>query len=363
MKKIISYFAGAGLALALALAPVLAITDTTAPSAPSALSATATSTSQINLAWTASTDDVAVAAYIIFRNSSPVGFATTNSFSDTGLSPATAYSYTVKALDTSGNYSAYSNVATTTTLTATADTIAPSAPSALSATAISASQINLSWTAATDNVAVASYLIFRDGSPIGTSLTTAFSDTGLTAATAHNYTVQALDTSGNVSAYSNIAAATTLNTTTTTDTVAPSAPTGLSASVISDRQINLSWTASTDNVGVTGYVILRNGLQVGTSPTTAFSDTGLTANTAYSYTVKALDAAGNASGESVSVSATTLPANYKNRGHHDDDEEEDEDEDEYEEEYEHEDASGHEHSHIHRHGQGHAYGLTKHHDD
>ena len=89
------------------------------------------------------------------------------------------------------------------------------------------------------------------------------------------------------------------------DTTPPSTPTNLAASAISSSQINLTWTASTDNVGVTGYKIFRGGTQVGTSATNSYSDTGLSASTAYSYTVSAYDAAGNNSAQSSSASATT----------------------------------------------------------
>ncbi len=89
------------------------------------------------------------------------------------------------------------------------------------------------------------------------------------------------------------------------DTTPPSVPTGLSATAVSSTQINLSWTASTDNVGVTGYDVFRNGTQVGTTTTTSYQDTGLTADTTYSYTVAAYDAAGNVSAQSTAASATT----------------------------------------------------------
>ncbi|MFA6494349.1 MAG: discoidin domain-containing protein, partial [Candidatus Paceibacterota bacterium] len=94
------------------------------------------------------------------------------------------------------------------------------------------------------------------------------------------------------------------------DTQAPAIPSGLARTVVSTSQVNLSWTASTDNVGVTGYKVYRNGAQVGTVTSgTSYSDTGLSAGTTYSYTVSAYDAAGNASAQSASVSATTLTAN------------------------------------------------------
>ena len=94
---------------------------------------------------------------------------------------------------------------------------------------------------------------------------------------------------------------------TPTDTVAPSAPSGLTATAISPSQINLSWTASTDNVGVTGYNVYRGGTQVGTATGTTFQDNGLAQNTSYSYTVKAKDAANNLSAASNTATATTFP--------------------------------------------------------
>ncbi len=89
------------------------------------------------------------------------------------------------------------------------------------------------------------------------------------------------------------------------DTTPPSTPTNLAATAVSSSQINLSWTASTDNVGVTGYKIFRGGVQVGTATTNSYSDTGLSPSTSYSYTVSAFDAAGNNSGNSNTASATT----------------------------------------------------------
>ncbi len=89
------------------------------------------------------------------------------------------------------------------------------------------------------------------------------------------------------------------------DTQAPSAPTGLTVTGKTSGSVSLSWSASTDNTGVTAYDVYRAGVQVGSSATTSFTETGLTASTAYSYTVKARDAAGNVSAASAAVSATT----------------------------------------------------------
>jgi len=88
------------------------------------------------------------------------------------------------------------------------------------------------------------------------------------------------------------------------DTTAPSVPT-LTATAVSSSQINLSWTASTDSVGVVGYKVYRNGTYLTTTTSTSYNNTGLTAATAYSYRVSAIDAAGNESSQSTAKSATT----------------------------------------------------------
>jgi cellulose 1,4-beta-cellobiosidase len=89
------------------------------------------------------------------------------------------------------------------------------------------------------------------------------------------------------------------------DTSAPSAPSGLTVTGTTSDSVSLSWTPATDNVGVTGYDVFRGTTLAGTVTGTSFTDTGLTASTSYSYTVKALDAAGNVSAASAAVSATT----------------------------------------------------------
>lgn len=91
-----------------------------------------------------------------------------------------------------------------------------------------------------------------------------------------------------------------------TDTQAPTTPSGLAATVVSDTQINLGWTASTDNIGVMGYKIYRNGVEIGQTTTTSFNDIMLNMSTGYSYTVKAFDYVQNVSSASGAASGTTL---------------------------------------------------------
>jgi chitodextrinase len=195
------------------------------------------------------------------------------------------------------------------------DTTPPSSPTGLTATVASSTQIGLSWTASTDNVGVAGYRIQRcqgascsSFAQIGTSTTTTYTDAGLTPSTGYSYRVQATDAAGNLSGFSNI-----FSGTTPPDSTPPTTPTGLTATVVSSSQINLSWTPSTDNVGVTGYLIQRcqgasciSFAQIGSSTITNYTDMGLLPATSYSYRIQATDAAGNLSGFSTTVSGTTL---------------------------------------------------------
>ena len=135
--------------------------------------------------------------------------------------------------------------------------------------------------------------------------TTSYSDTGLNAGTLYSYTVRAVDGANNASANSNSASATTQSA---ADTTAPSVPQNVQATAVGSTRIDLTWNASTDTggSGLAGYRVYRNGgaTPIATITTTSYSDTSLTANTSYSYQVRAYDNAGNESG-SGSASATT----------------------------------------------------------
>jgi len=190
----------------------------------------------------------------------------------------------------------------------TGDTTPPTAPTGLTATFnTTTGAIDLSWTAATDNVAVTGYRIYRDGALIPTAAPvngTTFSDTGLTGT--HSYGVTAIDAAGNESSLSNIASATVPAG---GDVTPPSAPSGLTATAdLVTRTITLSWTASTDDVGVTGYRVFRdNGsTPISTVSGTTFNDTNQLGT--HVYAVAAIDAAGNQSALSNSATATiTIP--------------------------------------------------------
>jgi chitodextrinase len=182
----------------------------------------------------------------------------------------------------------------------------PTAPTGLTAHRLSATRIDVAWTASTDNIAVTGYEILRDGSFLATAAGTSFSDTTADPNTGHDYRVQALDAAGNRSAASDAAAVPPPPPPPPpADNEPPTAPSGLSAGRLSGTRIDLTWSASTDNVAVTGYEILRDGSFLATAAGTSFSDTTADPSSGHDYRVQALDAAGNHSALS---DAATLPA-------------------------------------------------------
>src|SRR5213076_1948757 len=268
--------------------------DTTPPSVPTGLTASAVSSSQINLSWAASSDNVGVSGYRVFRDGAQIATTSATSFPNTGLSPSTTYSYTVAAFDAAGNLSAQSSPASATT-PAAADTAPPSVPTGLTASAVSSSQINLSWAASSDNVGVSGYRVFRDGTQIATTSTTSFTNnTGLSPSTTYTYAVAAFDAAGNLSAQSGPASATTpAAADTTPPTVSISSP--ANGQTISTT-VTVSANAS-DNVGVVGVQFRLDGVNGGAEDTTApysiLFDPTTTSNGQHTITAVARDAAGN----------------------------------------------------------------------
>jgi len=278
--------------------------DVDQPTTPTGLSATAVGSTVVNLSWSASTDNVGVTGYIVRRDGVQVATPTSTIYSDTGLSASTAYSYTVAARDAAGNASPDSSSQSATTGAPPApDAIPPSLPTNLVATP-GINAIGLTWSASTDNVAVTGYIVRRNGTAVVTSAVTTYGDTGLASGTSYSYTVSAVDAAGNASAQTAPVAATTAAAP-PPDTIPPSVPANLVATP-GTNAISLTWSASTDNVAVTGYTVRRDGTPVVTSAATNYVDTGLTVSTAYSYTLSAVDAAVNESAQTAPVAATTL---------------------------------------------------------
>ncbi|WP_407945738.1 GH32 C-terminal domain-containing protein [Paenibacillus puerhi] len=449
--------------------------DTQAPSAPTNLASSSKTSTSVSLTWTASTDNVGVTGYNIYRGGTKIGTSAATSYTDSGLNASTAYTYTVKAVDAAGNESAASNSLSVTTNAGAADTQAPSAPTNLASSSKTSTSVSLTWTASTDNVGVTGYNIYRGGTKIGTSAATGYTDSGLNASTAYTYTVKAVDAAGNESAASNSLSVTTETVTpgepqgianhdfesgdlsgwtvvsgnafsagdvtadtdwgwggpfkqngtyhlwgfkdggddqvgilksetftlggngvidfligggkdlnnlyvafvrasdgvelmkatgnnneeytrvewnaashigttgyikvvdnatgdfghinlddvnvptqqSSTDSTAPTAPSNVATTATSAQSISLTWSASTDNVGVVGYRVYRNDVEVGAVTATNFTDNGLAPSTSYTYTVKAYDAAGNLSASSASLAVTTTHVQLRELTNHD----------------------------------------------
>ncbi|MEV4287729.1 glycosyl hydrolase family 18 protein [Nonomuraea bangladeshensis] len=185
-------------------------TDTTAPSVPGNLRSTGVTSNSVSLAWNTSTDNVAVTGYEVYRGSTLVTTVTGTTYTDTGLTASTAYTYTVRARDAAGNRSAASAAVTATTSNGGGtDTSAPSVPGNLRSTGVTSSSVSLAWNASTDNVAVTGYEVYRGSTLVTTVTGTTYTDTGLAASTAYTYTVRARDAAGNRSAASAAVTATT----------------------------------------------------------------------------------------------------------------------------------------------------------
>ncbi len=342
--------------------------DTQAPSVPAGLTATAGSATRVDLSWQASTDNTGVNGYTIYRNGASLTTVpgSTLAYSDATAAPSTTYSYAVDAFDAAGNHSAQSAPVSVTT---------PALPSSLTFAVAADTYVNAgspgsnygsATTFRTDATPdVHAFLRFTvqglAGSPVARARLLIYannsSNLGISAlAVADNSwgekTVNynnapalgnALATSGAIAAGNWItldvtpyitgegtfsfgvktassaalsfparesganAAQLIIDFSSAPDSQAPSVPNGLAAAAGSSTRVDLSWQASTDNTGVNGYTIYRNGAVLTTVPGSAlnYSDPTVSPSTTYSYAVDAFDTAGNHSAQSAPVSVTT----------------------------------------------------------
>lgn len=211
------------------------------------------------------------------------------------------------------------------------DATPPSPPADLAATVetltATSGAATLTWTASSDNIGVTGYEVYRDGSLIARVTSPTYRDATLIPGSTYTYFVIALDGAGNRSGQSNTvsAKANPVNLGVTAsghlssdlmellDLVAPSAPTGLNASTsaltATTSSVSLSWNPATDNKGISGYEVYRNGTKIATVTATIHTDAPVTSGQTYSYHVVAIDTAGNKSAASASVSVTPPTVN------------------------------------------------------
>lgn len=276
--------------------------DTEAPSVPGSLTATAASSSSASLTWSASTDNVAVTGYEIYRDGMLVGTAASTNYADSGLTANTTYSYTVKSYDAAGNVSAASAAASVTTPAGNSVTIYYK--QGFTTPYIHYRPAGGAWTTAPGVAMPASEFAGYNKITIdlgaATQLEACFNNGSGTwdSNNMNNYLF-------GVGTWTYVPTGTITPGAPSVDTTAPSVPANVAATAASSSSASVTWNASTDNVAVTGYEIYRDGTLIDTATGTSYSDSGLSANTTYNYTVKAYDAAGNRSAASAAASVTT----------------------------------------------------------
>ena len=333
--------------------------DIQAPTAPTNLIASNTTQTTTNLSWTAATDNVAVTAYDVYQGSSLKATVTGTSYAITGLTAATVYTFSIKAKDAAGNISPSSNVANVTTSGTAAIAYCSSQGNSttdekigkvvfgsisnsstgtagyenftsLSTNASRGTAYNLtvtpSWTGSVYTEGYAVWIdynqngLFTDaGEEVWTNapsssttvsgtitipVTATLGATRMRVAMKYN----GVPTSCEAFSYGQVEDYTINITGGSADTTAPTSPTALAASGTTQTTTNLSWTAATDNVAVTAYDVYQGSSLKATVSGTSYTVTGLSAATAYSFFVKAKDAAGNISGASNAVNITTTAA-------------------------------------------------------
>jgi fibronectin type 3 domain-containing protein len=186
-----------------------------------------------------------------------------------------------------------------------ADDTPPTRPTGLSCGINAAHDVELDWNAATDDTQVRGYTIYRDDALLATVPATQldYIDTEAAPETTYRYSVDAFDAQGN---HSRPSAAVTCITP-AFDTTAPSTPTDIRATLVGWSHVDLTWAAATDDTGVAGYIIRRNGvvLAIVDGATTYLSDETVQPGMTYRYTVNAFDRFGNDSQSSVAVIVKT----------------------------------------------------------
>jgi chitodextrinase len=289
-------------------APQLLVTvqvppDTRAPTAPTSVRATADTETEVDLSWSASSDDRAVDHYLVHRDSRLYDRvpATALGYVDVGVAAGQRHSYAVSAVDPAGNESALSAAATVTV----PDLTSPVEVEPPVVVATSSTSASVSWQEAEDNVAVTGYRVYRNGTVVAQVAGTAesWNDTTLQPSTSYTYGLQAVDAAGNASAVRTAPPVTTPAG--GSDTTPPTTPTGLTATGVSGSSVRLTWQASTDDVGVDAYTVFRDGSPIARTSSRELLDTSLSPAQSYGYAVDAVDAAGNHSMRPAEVRVTT----------------------------------------------------------
>ena len=288
--------------------------DTTPPSTPSNITGVPGYTT-VNLSWTASTDNVGVAGYNVYRCSPPaegqsctavwIANATSTSYADAGLLEDTPYNYEIQAFDLANNNSEYSQLFSTQTYEPS-----PLAPTYLTATALSATEVALSWTPPTNNSGLWEYLVYAGTSP------TDLPQIGATAATVTTYNARSLSPN---TFYCFAVAAVESGVTSpmspqafTSTPPMPNAPTSVTATATGPTSIVVTWQENMARLGlpVNSFQVFRGTSsgslnKIATVTASTYTDQPLKPKTTYYYQIVAIDSGNDASAPSSEVSATT----------------------------------------------------------
>ena len=265
--------------------------DVTPPTPPRAVASPGPRT--LTLDWPASVDDVGVAGYELLRGEERLATTRTLSAAQTELA-AGRHCFSVRAFDAAGNRSAPVEACAVIP-----DTAPPSPPTMVDAAAPGETSVVLQWSPSTDDVGVAGYEVVRDDRVIARAEATSGGDEGLRPSTSYCYKVRAYDAAGNRSDPS------APSCVMTPDLTPPSAPALASATPLSDRSLRIVWLASSDNVAVAGYEVLRDGAVIARSTEAAAEVKGLAPGREYCLEVRAFDAAGLRSPHSSPACAST----------------------------------------------------------
>ncbi len=276
------------------------IRDTAAPTTPQNVDATVDGVApSVTLSWQASADNVGVTGYLVHRDFQFVAWVPAGTtYTDNTVAVGRTYRYEIRAQDAAGNNSSPSTPRNVT-IAGPPDTIVPSVPTGVTAT-VNGTAIDLAWEASTDNVGVTGYLVHRDFQFLAwVPAATTYRDTTIVPGAVHRYEIRAQDAVRNTSAPS-----APVEAAVGSDTTPPTVPTDVVAAV-NGASVALSWTASTDNVGVKGYLVHRNGSFLAWVPQgTTFVDDTAVAGQPQSYEIRAQDRAGNNSPPSAPVTVT-----------------------------------------------------------
>lgn len=272
--------------------------DTEPPTAPLDFRATLATNDIVDLVWAASSDDVGVSEYEVFCNDQSIGLTQETEYSYK-LSGVATYHFYVAAHDAAGNVS---NCSTSVDIYG-GDIEAPTIPDGLAILLKTDNQLIITWDASSDNTGVSEYKIFRNNNEIATVNSTIYTDDNFDLQNQYIYTIRAVDSFGNIS---DTSTSLRINS---EDNEPPSIPGGLSYTDVTDSKVMLAWDDATDNIGIAGYSIYRDDIEIGTTSNTNYTDESVQPNTQYIYTVRAVDTSGNTSEDSNSLLVKTETGN------------------------------------------------------